>query len=319
MIKMVKVSEYFNVVYGTNLELNKLEKEKNGIPFVSRTSQNNGVSAYVKKLKSVKPNPANTISVAAGGSVMSSFLQKNEYYSGRDVYYLEPKIDMNDNELLYYCLCLSSNAYKYNYGRQANKTLDKIKIPKISEIPVWVYELEIPKKPEANKINDNKVDFSTNKWKWFLYKDVFNIERGEAKYKKNMNQGMYPYISTTSKNNGVSAYVDEFNNYGNKITLSYDGTIGEAFYQKDPFFASEKIAVLDLKNYKLNKFIAMFIITLIRLEKYRFNYGLKWAVRSRMMTSKIKLPVNKAGNPDWDYMEEFIKTINYSKGLINIR
>ena len=120
---VVSVEDYFEVKYGINLELNKLKQIKNGINFVSRTSKNNGVSAKVEINSNIVPNPKMTISVAGGGSVMESFLQVEEYYSGRDLYYLKPKIKLNEKELLFYCMCLKSNKYKYNYRRQANKTL----------------------------------------------------------------------------------------------------------------------------------------------------------------------------------------------------
>lgn len=137
---MLKVSDLFDVKYGVNLELNALEKTEDGINFVSRTSKNNGVSARVAKLPNIEPIPAGTISVAGGGSVMESFLQTEPYYSGRDLYYLTPKIELSDQEKLYYCTCLRANKYRYNYGRQANRTLKDILIPTKDEIPNWVYE-----------------------------------------------------------------------------------------------------------------------------------------------------------------------------------
>ncbi|EIN9291753.1 restriction endonuclease, partial [Escherichia coli] len=49
------LSELFDVNYGLNLELNKLEKDSSGINFVSRTSKNNGVSARVKLKDGISP------------------------------------------------------------------------------------------------------------------------------------------------------------------------------------------------------------------------------------------------------------------------
>ncbi len=137
---MLKVSDLFDVKYGVNLELNAIEKTENGINFVSRTAKNNGVSARVARLPNIEPIPAGTISVAGGGSVMESFLQTEPYYSGRDLYYLTPKVELSDQEKLYYCTCLRANKYRYNYGRQANRTLKDILIPSKDEIPNWVYE-----------------------------------------------------------------------------------------------------------------------------------------------------------------------------------
>ena len=137
MNNLVKVSDLFNVIYGVNLELVNLTQckntDKNAMPFVSRTENNNGVSAYVEIELDVEPNPSHTLSVAGSGSVLSTFYHPFPYYSGRDLYVLVPKIKMSVIEMLFYAKCISANKYKYNYGRQANKTLKNILIP--SQIP----------------------------------------------------------------------------------------------------------------------------------------------------------------------------------------
>jgi type I restriction enzyme M protein len=53
---------------------------------------------------------------------------------------------------------------------------------------------------------------------------------------------------------------------------------------------------------------------LIRKEKYRFSYGRKWHL-GRMNESLIKLPVTDKGQPDYPFMENYIKTLPYSKQL----
>lgn len=151
---MEKVSQIFDVVYGVNLELNKLEIDPDGINFVSRTAKNNGVSAKVKPLANLKPIESGMITVAGGGSVMESFLQTEPFYSGRDLYYLNSKYDLTDQEKIYYCVCLRANKYRFNYGRQANRTLKDIVIPSIDEIPVWVKNLNLKKlEKEMSHIN----------------------------------------------------------------------------------------------------------------------------------------------------------------------
>jgi hypothetical protein len=156
---------------------------------------------------------------------------------------------------------------------------------------------------------------NTDSWKPFSFDNIFEIKRGESRYKVDLQKGDIPYVSATEKNNGVSYFVKFSNSKGNFITLSYDGTIGEAFYQKRDFFASEKIAVLNLKNVTLNPYIAMFLITIIRREKFRFNYGYKWSIESRMKKTQIKLPSDNTGNPNWQFMEHYIKSLPYSCNL----
>lgn len=137
-MKLVALSTLFSVTYGVNLELNKMLVNDNGIPFVGRSDRNNGVTAQVELISDINPNPAGTLSVAGGGSVLATFLQLEPYYSGRDLFYLTSLVPMTDDQKLYYCACIRSNRYRYSYGRQANKTLKELLIPVLEDIPDWV-------------------------------------------------------------------------------------------------------------------------------------------------------------------------------------
>ena len=118
--KEYEVQELFNVVYGVNLELvNCIETDKDdpeAVAFVSRTELNNGVSAYVKPVPGVEPQPKNTITVAGGGSVLATFLQTQPFYSGRDLYLLYPKCCISNKAKLFLVTIIKANKYRYNYG-----------------------------------------------------------------------------------------------------------------------------------------------------------------------------------------------------------
>jgi hypothetical protein len=47
---------------------------------------------------------------------------------------------MRLEEKLFYCHCIKMNAYRYQYGRQANKTLKDIELP---DLPEWLKEYSI--------------------------------------------------------------------------------------------------------------------------------------------------------------------------------
>ena len=152
-------------------------------------------------------------------------------------------------------------------------------------------------------------------WSYFRLGDkkYFEIVRGESEYIKNLNIGDFPYISTTNENNGISTYVSISNRKGNLITLAYDGSIGACFYQPKPFFASEKIVTIDLVQHELNIYIAMFLIPIIQLESQMYSYGgRKWTVDKQMKNTTIKLPVDNEGNPDYKFMEDYIKSLPFS-------
>jgi hypothetical protein len=134
-MRLIPVSDVFDVIYGVNLELNALTRDPCGVNFVSRTARNNGVSARVKLVRGVIPLPAGCLTVAGGGSVLETFVQPEPFYSGRDLYVLIPKEDLSLQQKLFACMCIKANKYRYNYGRQANRTLRLLRIPDPQTMP----------------------------------------------------------------------------------------------------------------------------------------------------------------------------------------
>ncbi|AHV97075.1 restriction endonuclease subunit S [Paenibacillus sabinae] len=313
-----KLSDLFDVRYGHSLELNRLKQcGSEGIPFVSRKMNDNGISAYVELIDGVEPNPAGELTCAlSGNGVLSTFIQERPYYTGFHVACLSPRSPMTKQELLYYCVCIKANRYRYNYGRQANRSLKDILIPAPEQIPDWVNTYDVNAFDTANLpvTKEIHVDLDKANWQWFELQDLFEIKKGKRLTKANMLEGETPFIGSIDKNNGVSRFVgQEAIHEGNTITVNYNGSVAESFYQPKPFWASDDVNVLYPK-FTLTQHIAMFIITLIREEKYRYNYGRKWHME-RMRTSKIKLPIDANGNPDFTLMDNYIKSLNYSSAI----
>lgn len=323
--RMKNLNEIFTVIYGNKLDLNKmtpLSLTDGGVNFVGRSSQNHGVSQTVKCLPDLEPFPSGLITVALGGTkILSSFVQEQPFYTAQNVAVLSPRFEMTFTEKLYMCLCIRQNRFRYSaFGREANRTLRTLPVPESTEFPSWVVTADVNR---FNIVNKSAIDkatpiLDTTRWKDFRYDDIFEIQRGESLYLKDLTDGQYPYVSASAQNNGVSAYVSIKNQDGNAISLSYDGSIGEAFYQPIPFLASEKIAVLRIHkkwDKELDPFLAFFLITLIRKEKFRYNYGLKWSINSRLLSSIIKIPVTDFGKPDWNFIETYIKSLPYSSEI----
>ena len=86
------------------------------------------------------------------------------------------------------------------------------------------------------------------------------------------------------------------------------------FYQEDEFFASEKIVTIETVQYPLNKFLALFLIPILKLESEMYSYGgRKWTVEKQLKETMIKLPVDDNGNePDYKFMEDYIKSLPFS-------
>jgi len=321
MTSLARLSELFNINYGVNLELVHLTQcrstDINAIPFVSRTEKNNGISAFVEEELDIEPNLGHTLSVAGGGSVLSTFYQPIPYYSGRDVYILAPKQSMTLLEMIFYAKCIMVNNYRYNYGRQANKTLKDILVPK--EMPDKLLEIlssyyqELMSNIAIDPQNKQKIPLNTQTWKSFSLGEIFDIKKGRRLVQNDFSPGDTPFIGAIDSNNGYRDFIGEKSiHQGNTITINYNGSVGEAFYQPKPFWASDDVNVLYPK-FKFNRYIGLFIVTVIRQDKYRFNYGRKWELE-KMKESEILLPSidNKV---DTDFMEKYIKSLQYSGNL----
>lgn len=305
----MKISDVFILHQGNGFELYNMSLSDNdGINFVSRTAQNNGVVAKVEKDETKAPFPKGFITVALGGSVLSSFVQNKPFYTSFHIMVLEPKRHMTLQEKLFYCMCIQKNAFRYSYGRQANKTLKDISIP--DHVPDWAKKADISYISTKNK--KNLATLNPEEWLEYRLDELFDFSKGKRLIKEDIIPGNTNYIGAISENNGVREKIEkDFIFEKNCITINYNGSVGEAFYQAESFWASDDVNVLYAKKFwKMNKYIAMFLITVIKMNKYRFSYGRKWTME-KMKGTVIKLPGKPGGEPDFDFMENYIKKLPY--------
>lgn len=331
----------------------KPEKSGNGtIPFIGATESNNGITSMhtleeIEAASKTGDNPnqdiseklfaGNCITVSNNGSIGFAFYQEKEFTCSHDVNPLYLKgYTLNKHIAMFLCTLIELEQYRWAYGRKwrpKRMPASLIKLPVCKNgKPDWnwienymqqritlclptkskeVWEDRYDNKPILNSIGLDEIE-----WKWFKYDDIFTIQKGKRLTKADMVSGITNYIGATDTNNGITEKIGNTEHIyeGNKITVSYNGSIAEAFYQADPFWATDDVNVLSLKHHTLNAHIAMFLTTLIHVEKYRFNYGRKWD-KELMQKSNIKLPVKSDGTPDWEFIENYIKSLPYSANI----
>jgi hypothetical protein len=292
---MTKVSDLFDVYYGSNLELNALERDEHGINFVSRTEKNNGVSAKVKRLPNIEPIAGGTISVAGGGnSVMESCLQLQPYYSGRDVLYLVPKETMSNEVKLFYCVCLKVNRFKFSFGRQANATLKDLMIPSEQAIPQWVKTFSI-KKYAADLLSKLKLEtksqlspqtMSTNRLVPLrtLFTPISGIPASDLKrFAKKPDDSYVPLIRPSFRQStSVDAYVSKksvdssFVFPKGTLYISTDGQGSHtfAYVSTFEFIPNSNVSVL-IPNRDMNLQEKLYYARCITDNRFKFSYGRK--------------------------------------------
>ena len=173
---MALLSEIFTIDYGNGFDLNKMETTTSGVNFVSRTAKNNAVSACVKKYKDIEPYEAGLITVALGGTVLTSCVQIKPFYTGQNVAILTPINEMTIQEKLYYCYCIKMNNFRYTTcGREANSTLKLLELPSPDDIPEWVKNTEIKDISYYKESLIHKEPFilDTKHWRHFKVNKIF--------------------------------------------------------------------------------------------------------------------------------------------------
>jgi hypothetical protein len=317
---MRRLDSIFDVKYGHSLELNRLEivGADVGIPFVSRKMKDNGVAAYVKPVAGIEPYKAGELTCAlSGNGVLSTFIQERPYYTAFHVACLRPKEHLSVSQMLFYSLCIRANRYRYSYGRQANRTLKELLLPSSTDIPSWIDQVPLDQMAgaESQLLEEDTPKISLKTWKEFKIGELFEVKKGKRLTKGNMKPGDTPFIGAVDNNNGLTNFVDKAAIHdANTITVNYNGNgVAEAFYQRAPYWCSDDVNVLYPK-FNMNAYVALFIATIIRREKYRFSYGRKWHLQ-RMESAVIKLPATVSGQPDWNLMSTYIQTLPYSSSI----
>lgn len=143
-------------------------------------------------------------------------------------------------------------------------------------------------------------------WKPFTLETLFDIVKGSRLTKADMKDGNIRYIGATAFNNGITNHIgnDEEKHPAGTLTVCYNGSIGQTYYQDKEFWATDDVNVLYPK-FPMNRHIALFVCPLIKTVGQNYAYTDKWKIEN-MKSSVIYLPVNKQGQPDWDYMEQYM-------------
>ena len=327
-----KVADLFNVKYGVNLELDACDecspKSDNCVNFVARTAENNGVSAHVTTIDDVIPQKAGLISVAGGGSVLSTFLQTDPFYSGRDLYTLEAKAPISNEAKLFVITVIEQNKYRYSYGRQANKTLPDLllKLPVNEEgTPDWQFMEDYIKslhhKPLTTKNNACRaVSLKSADWKMFRVDELFYMLNGKGITQEEIeeNAGDFIAVQSSEENNGTMGKIDL--NYCKKmgytlsekpcLTIARSGSAGYVSFQQYGCVVGDSAKLLLLKDDISSAPVYLFLQTVLNANRFKYSYGRK-VTEEKYLNEWLKLPSTTDGSPDWQFMEEYIKSLPY--------
>ena len=152
------------------------------------------------------------------------------------------------------------------------------------------------------------LNLESKEWGEFFINDVAEILSGRDIYESERYAGNTPYISSTAKNNGIGHFVANNNKTleGGCLSVNRNGSVGYSFYH--PYQGLFSNDCRKLRPFIKSKYVGIFLSNQITNQREKYNYGYKMGT-ARLKRQKIMLPVNDSGEPDWQFMEQYTKSL----------
>ena len=169
-------------------------------------------------------------------------------------------------------------------------------------------------------VDNQNQNINISDWKEFVIGDLFkNIVKPNVLHSRQViecDNGI-PYVVRTKFNNGIKYRVQQ----KDTMNLSPGGVISFGaenpifFYQEKPFVSGRDIYYIDTQDLSAStcRFLTACLQPIAR--KYSYNNGL---FPDLLRKEIVKLPVSSNGQPNWNYMEQYMdKIISSSAEIIN--
>lgn len=320
---LYKLRELFEIKSPTVTPKISIEQSSTGLyPYVTGQSVNNGVEFFCDEYT----ENGNVITV---DRITYSFIgyQEKNFSCNDNVKILKPKFDLNRNRAFYICTILKNEKYRYNYGRITSKERleeTNLRLPSkkngdidwnfIDNYVDGIYKV-ISNRVSNKAVSKDKLVLGAKSWKEFSLNELFCIIGSRTTSILDLQEhgkGLYPFVTTQATNNGVENFYNYFTEKGNVLTMD-SAVIGYCSFQPIDFSASDHVEKL-IPKFQMDKYIALFLTTIMNKERYRYNYGRK-ASQARLKQRSIRLPITANKEPDWDFMKNYIRSLPYSANL----
>ena len=311
-----------------------------GIVSHLRSEENNGINLFVSDEQNSKYQKDTGGVITIGLDTQTVFYQPQEFYTGQNIQILKNE-KLSKFSSLFIIPLLKIQMEKFNWGGNG-ATLTRLKRTRIV-LPIdsygnpnWKF-MEDYIKQEMKKQSQRVITYYKNKlmklgfelldleveWKDFWMEDILDISSGVRLTKADQVGGDMPFIGASDANNGVTEFVGNTNKSldSNVLGVNYNGSVVENFYHSYECIFSDDVKRVKFKDKEYgDEFTYLFLKQMILLQKNKYQYGYKFNAK-RMSRQKIMLPIDKNGEPHWEYMSNFVKKLekeNIEKTLNHI-
>lgn len=340
---MFEVNSSKKIFHANTLENIYNEQISNSLPYVVRTTKNNGIVGYINE-NQIYANEANTLSFAQ--DTFTVFYQKQKYFTGNKVKVLKSKFDLKNSNVMHFLVaCFQKVLANLSWGDGSTVTsIQQIKI----QLPInkdgdidfefmesFVAELEAERVAEleaylaAASLKDYELTadelsalskFENYNWGEFRIGDYFKkVNLKNAKFDKRSDTNSektekynLPLVNAKHGDNGIMFYgsSDIFDFTEMSICIVQNGAVatGDVYPQPQKTGVLWDAYLIKWANIESNNEILFYATTAIhKTIKQKFSYDLK-ATWERVKKEKIYLPTNN-GDIDFEFMNNFIKAI----------
>lgn len=315
----------------SGIDKNKLIKGNGIIPYITRSEKNNAYDSFISmQEKKYLLNKSNVITI--GLDTQTVHYQPYKFYTGQNIQILYNN-DITKYSAMFIIPLLKKVVEKFNWGSNG-ATLTRLRRSKIM-LPItlnnkpdfeFMHEymkdiekniiFEYKKYAEKNTNYINEIDEIGNKnWAKFIIEDIFDIIIGKNVdgNKINKNGGMIAYITRKENNNGLDGFINADIRLLNikKPVITIGNETAEPFVHTYSFFTGTKVNILIPKKV-LSKYSLLYIANCIKKHKSKYSYS--YTINStRLKKQIIILPINENSEPDYEFMEEYMRYLEYKK------
>ena len=161
----------------------------------------------------------------------------------------------------------------------------------------------------AKRFSKSK-DAEFESWKTYKIKDIFpNIVKPTVYHTREVKEAStgIPYVVRSKFNNGIKYNVERpVENVNPAKVISFGAENATFFYQKSEWISGRDMYYIDTRD--ISEYACLFITSCLQpiAEKYSYNYGM---FPDLLKEENIKLPADENGNPNFAYMEKYMKAV----------
>lgn len=151
-------------------------------------------------------------------------------------------------------------------------------------------------------------------WNEYALEELFSVGAGKRLTNADKIDGNRPFVGATDNSNGITGFVGNRNTSCDKNVLgvNYNGAPCIAFYHPYECIFTDDVKRLHLLHHKDNEYVLLFFKVIVMQQRTKYSYGYKFKEK-RMLRQKLMLPVTDSGEPDYAYMEQYVKNMMLRK------